>query len=150
MVGCAASTGSSTSASSEPASSSSVPATGSGVASPPVRSTPAVQTSPPAPESGSGLTGLVLQSVCPPSAEQTCGAPPKPVRAVVTVTRRTGVRQEVHADTDDHGRYRIALPVGDYLVQARPAEPSTGTTCTPVEVAVFADRFVEAPVITCA
>jgi len=69
---------------------------------------------------------------------------------VVTVTSRTGSSQEAQADTDDQGRYRIALPAGDYLVQARPADSSTGTACAPVEVTVSTDRFVEAPVITCA
>ena len=100
--------------------------------------TPGDSSAPPALDSGiSGLT--VAGPQCPVQvAGQPC--PPKPVSAHVVVQDATGHELATFA-SDAQGRYRVALPPGDYVL-ASGGDPGF-PFLKPVQVTVVAGRYVE-------
>jgi hypothetical protein len=97
---------------------------------------------PASPDEGSGVHGqVVLVGACPgPSS-----CPPRTVAATVSIEPSSGER--IHTvETDERGRFRIALPPGDYLVSARvPTEPDL--VPRPTVVTVEPDRYAEVRVV---
>ena len=97
---------------------------------------------PASPDEGSGVHGqVVLVGACPgPSS-----CPPRTVAATVSIEPSSGER--IHTvETDERGRFRIALPPGDYLVSARvPTEPDL--VPRPTAVTVESDRYAEVRVV---
>jgi hypothetical protein len=90
----------------------------------------------------SGIEGRVLLvGACPGPSD----CPARAVAAEVTIEPPSGER--IHTvDTDERGRFRIALPPGDYLVSARvPTEPDLVPRAT--AVTVEPDRFTRARVV---
>jgi carboxypeptidase family protein len=97
------------------------------------------------PETGgerSGIDGLVVVvGACPGPSR----CPPRAVAATVAIEPASGER--IHSvDTDDRGRFRIALPPGDYVVTARvPTEPDL--VPRPTAVTIEPDRFARVRVV---
>lgn len=90
----------------------------------------------------SGIAGhVVLVRACPGSS--TCS--PKAVAAIVTIQWPDGERID-SVETTGRGRFRVALPPGDYIVSARiPIEPDL--VPRPSAVTVEPDRFARVRVV---
>jgi hypothetical protein len=90
----------------------------------------------------SGIAGhVVLVRACPGSS--TC--PPKAVAATVTIQWPDGERID-SVETTGRGRFRVALPPGDYIVSARiPTEPDL--VPRPTAVTVEPDRLSRVRVV---
>lgn len=66
----------------------------------------------------------------------------KPVVATVVVTRREDGEEIAAGRSDRRGRYRIAVPAGEYLVTVRLDDPSLAMGVPTVEVVVGDDERV--------
>lgn len=84
----------------------------------------------------SGISGHVLLGPqCPVEDIKL----PCPLEPAADVPINVSGDQEATTETDANGRYRIALPPGDYVVTG-----AAGMLCDPVEVHVSAGAFVTA------
>jgi hypothetical protein len=93
---------------------------------------------------GGDTSGMFGRVVLTPTCPGTSRCPSKPIAATVSIEWSDGERMEM-VDTDDSGRFRVALPPGDYLVSARvAAQPDLVPRST--AVTVESDRFVRVEV----
>jgi hypothetical protein len=90
----------------------------------------------------SGIAGhVVLVRACPGSM----ACPPKAVAATVTIQWPDGERVD-EVETTGRGRFRVALPPGDYILSARiPTEPDLVPRAA--AVTVEPDRFARVRVV---
>ena len=86
---------------------------------------------------GNGVQGRVVKWPSCPAESSGADCAPKPLAARVVIYRRSG-QQVATGDTREDGWFQIALPSGDYVVEAR----ANGVLCAPVDVTVRSHDYV--------
>lgn len=98
----------------------------------PVRPTPA----------DTGIEGQVLIGPMCPVAREGVDCPDQPYQATLVILRADG-REVIRFETDEEGRFRVAIPPGDYILRPEPPQRKPLPYAAEQEFSVQAGQYTQ-------
>ncbi len=91
----------------------------------------------------SGIEGQVLIGPVCPVVREGSPCPDQPFQATIVVWNAERSQKAATFDTDEDGRFRVALAPGEYYIDPQPPNPGAPPTGMPRTVTVPPDRFLQ-------
>lgn len=115
----------------------------SATASPAVLTVSSVPSPAPSSTASSGVQGQVLAGPQCPVVREGSPCPDRPIRATIDVRTPDSDELVTTFSSSDDGRFRVALPPGDYVIVPRPAPSFALSAGAPQTVAVRDGQWTE-------